>query len=533
MSYKDIVAHKISERDAQFPSKWLVPEDQLPSESDISQFIKSSNLLTTQELDITESSATYILHQIRSQEWSSLQVITAFAHRASIANQLVNPLSEVFFHDAFEQAKELDELLSTTGKPKGQLHGLPISFKDEFNIKGHQSTIGIVSFIEHPPQSQDSPVVNILRNEGAIFYVKTNVPIGAFNIVTFNNIYGKTLNPFNRSLASGGSSGGEAALVAMKGSPLGIGSDLGGSVRQPSSFQNLFSLKPSSTRFPHRNTTIIPGLEALNGTNGPISTDVDSLKLYAKVIVDSKPWLTDNKVIPIEWRDVDLSNEKLKFGVLIDDEVIRPTAPVRRALEFVMDKLEKAGHQVIIWKADDVSEIASFADKFMNGNGNAKLVEALQSTGEPHPGLKDMENAPDISTSQMWEWQDQRTIKVNEFLHKWNKLGIDGLISPVTALAGTDFENFIDVTYSPLPNVLDFPAGTFPVLRADKSIDKPLDDITPRNEMEKQVHFGYNAEKIHGGCVGLQVIGRKFEEEKTIEMIRVISSTIGTIDYWK
>lgn len=532
MSYKDTVTAKIKARNAQFPSEWLIPEDKLPKDDDVSQWIKSSKLLTEKELQITESRATVILSNIHSQKWSSLEVVSAFAHRASIANQLVNPLTEVFFNEAFEQAKELDELLNTTGKVKGPLHGLPICFKDEFNIKGQHSTIGLVSFISHPPASQDSPVVKILRDQGAVFYLKTNTPIGAFNIVTYNNIFGKTVNPFNRRLASGGSSGGEAALVALKGSPLGIGSDLGGSIRQPSSFQNLFALKPSSLRFPHRNTTIIPGLESLNGTNGPISTDVDSLKLYAKTIVDSQPWLYDSRVVPLEWKNIELTGRKLKFGVLIDDGVIRPTAPVQRALDTVIEKLKSEGHEIVIWEADDISEIAKFADKFMNANGNQKLVEELEKTGEPHSGLQGMKEALDIPSSQIWEWQDQRTIKVNEFLQKWNNLGIDGLISPVTALGGCDFDDFVDVTYSPLANVLDFPAGVFPVLRVDAKIDRAL-DIRARNETEQSIHSNYNPEKVHGGCVGLQVIGRKYEEEKVIEMVRLISKTIGTLDYWK
>lgn len=530
--YKDNVEKKINERDLQFPNEWLISSDRLPKDHDISQFIKSSNLLSDLEVEITESTSLHILSSIKSQKWSALQVITAFAHRATIANQLVNPLSEVFFNDAFDQAKELDQFLQETGKLKGKLHGLPISFKDEFNIKGQHSTIGLVSFISNPPASQDSPIVKILRDEGAIFYVKTNVPIGAFNIVTFNNIFGKTLNPFNRSLASGGSSGGEAALVAMKGSPLGIGSDLGGSIRQPSSFQNLFALKPSSLRFPHKNTTIVPGLESLNGTNGPLSTDIDSLKLYAQVIIESKPWLQDSKVVPLEWKGLDLSSETLRFGVLIDDGVLRPTAPVKRALDTVMAQLKKAGHEVVIWEAEDISEIAQFANKFMTASGNKKLVEAIEESGEPYPILQTMKDMPDVPTSTIWEWQEQRSNKVNEFLAKWNRLNLDGLISPVTALAGTDFENFVDVTYSPLPNVLDFPAGVFPVLRADAKIDEPL-ELKPRNETEKKVHSNYSPEAINGGCVGLQVIGRKYEEEKLIEMVRLISTTIGTIDYWK
>lgn len=124
-------------------------------------------------------------------------------------------------------AKTLDEELQLTGKPKGLLHGLPMSIKDNFHIQGKDATQGFTSLVGKPAEYHCS-IVQALIDAGAILYVKTNVPPGMKRAETENTVFGKTLNPFNRhSWSVGGSSGGEGALLGFGGSPLGIGSDIG------------------------------------------------------------------------------------------------------------------------------------------------------------------------------------------------------------------------------------------------------------------------------------------------------------------
>ena len=147
---------------------------------------------------------------------------------------------------ALARAAELDDALKKTGKVVGPLHGLPISLKDQICIKGLETTMGYVSWIGKYAE-KNAVLVDILEECGAVPFVRTNVPqtlmvsrtysvskpVTLIRIQwpeTFNNIFGRTTNPYNRSLTSGGSSGGEGALVALKGSPLGVGSDIGGYV---------------------------------------------------------------------------------------------------------------------------------------------------------------------------------------------------------------------------------------------------------------------------------------------------------------
>lgn len=138
----------------------------------------------------------------------------------------VNCLSETLFQEALAAAEALDQHLASTGKPIGPLHGLPISLKDSFNIIGKDSSLGFSSWV-NDPATYNSILPEILRSAGAVLYVKTNVPTAMMIAETINNVFGRTVNPRNRKLTSGGSSGGESALIAFGGSPIGVGSDIG------------------------------------------------------------------------------------------------------------------------------------------------------------------------------------------------------------------------------------------------------------------------------------------------------------------
>ncbi len=109
----------------------------------------------------------------------------------------------------------------------GPLHGLPISLKDSFQVKDHPTTIGMIAFLDHKSEA-NSAVVDLLLDLGAVVYCKTNVPQTLMAPDSHNYVFGRALNPWNTSLGAGGSTGGEGALLAMRGSPLGVGTDIAG-----------------------------------------------------------------------------------------------------------------------------------------------------------------------------------------------------------------------------------------------------------------------------------------------------------------
>lgn len=225
-TWKDIAARKQQERDSRIPAQWRLQSSQIAScvvETSVLDAPRKLRILTDAELKITEDfTATSLLNEIRTQNLRSVEVVRAFCKRAAIAQQLVNCCTEILFEDALARAEELDRHLATTGKTIGPLHGLPISVKDCFKIKGYDASIGVANLCFKPAEVHSALIAQLL-SLGAVLYVKTNVPATLMALDSHNNVFGRTLNPANRQLTAGGSSGGEGALIAMRGSILGIG----------------------------------------------------------------------------------------------------------------------------------------------------------------------------------------------------------------------------------------------------------------------------------------------------------------------
>lgn len=157
-----------------------------------------------------------------------------------------NCLTEILFKEALARAQFLDEHLAKTGKVIGPLHGLPISLKDCFITPPHPSSIGMACYANQPTAPQEETIlVGILAKLGAVFYVKTTTPTAMMMMETINNVWGETNGAYHSGTSCGGSSGGEGALLAMRASPLGVGTDIGGSIRIPSAFNYLYGLKPT------------------------------------------------------------------------------------------------------------------------------------------------------------------------------------------------------------------------------------------------------------------------------------------------
>ncbi|KAG7695402.1 hypothetical protein KL915_002792 [Ogataea haglerorum] len=190
-------------------------------------------VLSTEELNITDMSASSLLKRLQTGELSSYTVTKAFCHRACIGHQLTNCLTSLFCDEALSRAIELDNHFKEHG-PVGPLHGLPVSFKDAFLIRGHKTTFGYLSWKDNVSERDGLPV-SIMKSLGVVPFCQTNIAQGLLSVESTNNIFGTVLNPQNTNLTASGSSGGEAALVAMKGSPFGMCTDAGGSIRLPAS----------------------------------------------------------------------------------------------------------------------------------------------------------------------------------------------------------------------------------------------------------------------------------------------------------
>ena len=341
------------------PKEWFLSSEvkdklRYPLESHPNKLIemniaKLSGILTERELGITEDyTVSALLEALAASKLSALEVTTAFSKRAALAGQLINCVTETYFEAAQERAKQLDAL-KAQGESAGPLHGIPISLKDGFKTKGSEATIGFVGYLGQMAE-KNSPLVDILLEQGAVIYVKTNVPQTLMTADSHNNIFGRTLNPHNTILGAGGSSGGEGALVAFRGSPLGVGTDIAGSIRIPSLCDGTYGFRPTTSRIPYggQASSSVPGSNFFLACAGPLANDVDALGTFTKAVMDGRPAMHDSTALDVPWRDVSTEPKtKLKLGILAEDPLYPLHPPVKRALVEAARVLEAEGHEMI------------------------------------------------------------------------------------------------------------------------------------------------------------------------------------------
>lgn len=186
---------------------------------------------------------------IRSGEISSVDLVEAHVRRIEAVNPSLNAVVEVLAETAREAARSVDKRRAQ-GLTLGPLAGVPFSIKDSIEVEGTVCTAGTLGLEHSPPSREDAVLVARLRAAGAIPLARTNLPDLLFAFESDNLIRGRTNNPYDHTRTCGGSSGGEAALIAACGSPFGLGSDAAGSVRLPAHFCGIAGIKPTSGRLP-------------------------------------------------------------------------------------------------------------------------------------------------------------------------------------------------------------------------------------------------------------------------------------------
>ncbi|MHA6575421.1 amidase [Pseudomonas yamanorum] len=242
-------------------------------------------------------SATELAALIQRRELSSTAIVSAYLARIEKLNPSINALVQVCGESALERAWEADCAVAN-GECWGVLHGVPFTVKDVFDTQGVVSAAGLVDRARYVP-SQDAVVVARMKAAGAILLGKSNCPPGGGGGVTDNPVYGATRNPHGLFHGPGGSSGGEAAAIAAGLSPLGLGSDSGGSLRVPAHFCGICTLKPTSGRVPNTGVFNHPGgLSDYRSQIGPMARHVEDLALVLQVIAGEDG--RDAGVIPMQ-----------------------------------------------------------------------------------------------------------------------------------------------------------------------------------------------------------------------------------------
>jgi amidase len=292
------------------------------------------------------ASATDLLAGIRRREISSAELLEYYLDRIERLNPAVNAVVTLDTDRARERARQADQA-TARGRSWGVLHGLPITVKDSFETAGLRTTAGTPDYAGHVP-SRDAEAVARLRAAGAVLFAKTNLPAYAADCQTYNPIFGTTNNPWDLSRAVGGSSGGSAAALAAGLTALELGSDLGGSIRNPAGYCGVYGLRPSYGIIPTRGH--IPGppgmlAEIDMATVGPMGRSAADLRLALDVLAGP------DATRAVAWR-LDLpppraeALSQYRVAVWLDDEYCPADDEVLRVLGDAVDAVRAAGARV-------------------------------------------------------------------------------------------------------------------------------------------------------------------------------------------
>lgn len=496
--------------------------------------------LSPEERRLTELSCEVLCRMLRAGEVSSRTVTEAFAHRAAIAHQLTNCLTAFMLEPALARADELDQHLAKTGQPVGPLHGLPVSIKDCFFVEGAETSVGFVAWLDgFATRDDEAGLVSVLRKAGAVFYVKTNVPASMMCAETVNNVFGWTCNAHNRAFSAAGSSGGEGTLLSLRGSPLGMGSDIGGSIRLPSSVAGVWGLKSTPGRFTlHGARSALPGQTLVPSVPGPMANSLGALQMFTQLALAAEPWLEDPAVVELPWRPVTLA-PKLVLGLMISDGIVEPQPPIRRVMEEVAEALRNEGHEVFEFTPPPHSEALSLWLSIMTQTGGATMHDVVAAGGETliDEVAEVFGSVKGERTPLAIEEAHELAVSWHEYCAKyeraWNETAqttqsgraMDAILLPNTGVVGWKRGGPVYNGFTPVGNVLHFPSVSMPLGTAEAVPATERDDFL--TSIDEEVHAAYDPAAAQGMPIGVQVMGRRFQEEKVLAMAQVVEATVA------
>ena len=418
------------------------------------------------------ASATELARAIRAKDVSSEEVVTAYLARISDINPRLNAIVQLTSDMALEQARKADDILAQ-GESTGPLHGVPMTIKDSFDTAGVTTTWGTPGRAGYVPD-RDATVVARLKEAGAILLGKSNTSEFTLTHETDNPVYGRTNNPYNLDRTPGGSSGGSAAIVASGGSPFDIGSDTGGSIRNPAHFCGLAGIKPTSGRVPRTGHAVPPGglLDWLMQV-GPLTRYVEDLMLILPLIAG--PDNLDPFIAPVPLNDpktVILS--KLRGTFYTDNGIQTPIPEIIDAVNKTVAELSSAGIQFEMKKLPGIEEtleifLALFS-RWASGASVRLLLEKAGTTEEETSlasYLTTKTASPDKFVRLIDHWDRFRARSLSFFED------YDLIIAPVNAYAaiphGTFNKLYRGFSYAMAYNLTGWPAAT---VRVGTSEDK-------------------------------------------------------------
>ncbi|KAF2737642.1 amidase signature enzyme [Polyplosphaeria fusca] len=517
--------------------------------------------LSSQERSILSRPVQDLVQDVHKQITSPVDILRTYAKVAVEAHKKTNCVTEILFPEAEEWAEKEINL-------KGPLAGIPVSLKDSIQVKGFDISVGY-SRNTGKPYDDDGAIVRILKDAGAVPFVKTNLPTTLLSFESTNDVWGRCTNPHNDKYSPGGSTGGESALLAFGGSRIGIGSDVAGSVRVPAHFSGCYSIRCSTGRWPKVGmNTSMPGQEAIPSVFSPMARTLNDLTYFTRSIVGMKPWNYDYTVHPLEWREsveTEYREKKtLRVGVLRTDGVVDPAPACARALDQVASALAAEGHEVFDVNPPSPYEALVIASQLLNSDGCQTFMSNGRTGEWNDPGaaqlnfymwlpkpvkylyylwvkyvkgdsiwaglLKDWHPK---SAYEYWQLAGKREAFKAKFYTWWSEEAkMDFMITPPNATPAVPHGGMHDAVsscgYTFLFNLLDYSSGILPVTHVDPFVDQlPASfALNKLNGVAKGAYKHYDATKMAGLPVGVQVVGRRLEEEKVLAVMERVEDAL-------
>lgn len=464
-----------------------------------------AQLLSPNVIEITESSPEQLIEALAGGERTSEEVTKAFLQRAGLASRLVNCITELMPERAIERARYLDSYHKEHGKPFGPLHGLPISAKEFMGIQGLAQSAAYVAWAGNVCQDS-AAIFTLLEAAGAVFFARTTEPQTLMQLETNSNLFGETLNPNNTSLTAGGSSGGEGALLGLHGSCLGIGTDIGGSVRSPAANNGVYALKPTSSRLPLGGFLATKmGQPHIAPTIGPMSTSLAGLDIFMKAVLDQRPANEDPSLCTKPWtkatriNEVQAQRSRLRIGIMMDDGVVMPHPPILRVLnEFCCKLRESSDFEILDFTPLNHQEAWKIISALYFTDGGAEDREVIAASGEPMLPLSEhiLKGARALKVKEIWDLELKKQKYCTEYLRHWNSSGtprhnvhsgdpheaLDALLCPVGPGCAPPLGNSRYWGYTAQWNLLDYPCLVFPTGSCCETADRQIVHYVPRNE---------------------------------------------------
>lgn len=513
-------------------------------------------------------SAVEISAGIRSGKWSVQEVVEAHIDRIEQVNPRLNAVIWPLFGRARQEAERADKILAQSralGRGSAEelppLFGLPITIKDQFFVQDTPVSIGL-AHRSHTPLDKEGSLIKRLREQGAIILGKTNVPQLLISHECEHGHFGHANNPWDIGRTPGGSSGGEAAIIAAGGSPLGLGGDMGGSLRIPAHFCGITALKPTGGRFPNDDTPLLEGFaagfvgfEGFTVQPGPMARNVEDLTLAMSCLL-SRPLKTPLPLPPVPWPEKqELSLASLNVGVYTNDQFFTPSPAIARAVEESARVLESHGARVVPFEVPNAERALQLYLSLLCSDGGRWITDSLAGD-RPIPDVKSLLKASRLSdrmrglvhrilkglgqdhaakmilstgrcdAASYWDLTAERSRYRARFLEEMDKKNIDLIVCPPHGLPAVPHNSNrngllgVAASYAALYNLLDMPAG---VVQAS-TIGEEEKCTRPKSRDKVET----DARKVEMGSaglpVGVQVVGRHWREEQVLAVMETLET---------